>query len=216
MSSPSAKPPKFDLIVDLPESLLPTFTNVAAFADTHFKKGTQVANPGKPATATGQFLWSDFRTAIMTRPGTDIAFDRLQSTTIRAAEDESAAALAAKVTAFVADSFPDVAREPLAERVERVFADPSADESKGVLTAIRSHDAAKGSDKTGWEYRLICAYPNADLPGYFYALVTTVKYTDEATKKSGYLGIGGSTKHSYSADVIAMQVVVEKGFVGEA
>ena len=30
------------------------------------------------------------------------------------------------------------------------------------------------------------------------------------------LGMGGSTKHSYSADIIAMQVVVQKGFVGEA
>ncbi|KAM5534738.1 hypothetical protein V8D89_011602 [Ganoderma adspersum] len=216
MSSVSAKPPKFDLIVDLPESLLPTFTNVAAFADTHVKKqpvGTQVANPGKPAT--GQFIWSDFRTAITTRPGTDIAFDRVQSTTIRAAEDESAAALAAKVTAFIADSFPAVAREQLAERVELAFSKPSEDESKGVLTSIRSHDAEKGSDKTGWEYRLICAYPNADLSTHFYALVTTVKYTDETTKKSGYLGIGGSTKHSYSADVIAMQVAVEKGFGGD-
>ena len=169
-------PSEFDLIVDLPESLLPTFTNVAAFADAHVKKqsvGTHVANPSQPAT--GQFIWSDFRTAITTWPGTDIAFDRLQSTTIRAAEDESAADLAAKVTAFVADSFPDVAREQLAERVDGVFADPAEDASKGVLTSIKSHDAAKGSDKTGWEYRLICAYPNADLPGYFYALVTTVK-----------------------------------------
>ena len=169
-------PSEFDLIVDLPESLLPTFTNVAAFADAHVKKqsvGTQVANPSKPAT--GQFIWSDFRTAITTWPGTDIAFDRLQSTTIRAAEGETAADLATNVTAFIADSFSAVAREQLSERVELAFADPSEDESKGVLTSIKSHDAAKGSDKTGWEYRLICAYPNADLPGYFYALVTTVK-----------------------------------------
>ena len=42
------------------------------------------------------------------------------------------------------------------------------------------------------------------------------RYTDEAVKKSGMLGMGGSTKHSYSADVIAMQVAVEKGFAGEA
>nr|VWP01322.1 Pst2p [Ganoderma boninense] len=213
MSTP-IKPPKFHQIVDLPQSLLPTFTNVATFADTHVKKqsvGTQVAKPGKPAT--GQFIWTDFRTAITTRPGTDIAFDRVQSTTIRAAEDasEPATDLAAKVTGFIAGSFPAVAREELAERVEAAFADPSEDESKGVLTSVRSHDAAKGSDKTGWEYRLICAYPNADLPDHFYALVTTVKYTDEATKKPGRFGMGGSTKHSYSADVVAMQVAVEKG-----
>ncbi|PIL27371.1 hypothetical protein GSI_10518 [Ganoderma sinense ZZ0214-1] len=130
MSSPSAKSPKFDLIVDIPESLLPTFTNVATFADTHVKKqpvGSQVANPGKPATA--HFIWSDIRTAVTTRPGTDIAFDRLQSTTIRATEDasEPAADLAAKVTAFVADSFPALAREQLSERVEVAFAYPSED-----------------------------------------------------------------------------------------
>ncbi len=41
------------------------------------------------------------------------------------------------------------------------------------------------------------------------------RYTDEAIKKSGCLGIGGSIKHSYSADVVAMQVVVEKGFTEE-
>ncbi len=154
---------------------------MATFADTHVQKqpvGTHVASPGKPAA--GNFIWSDFRTSITTRPGTDIAFDRLQSTTIRAAEDasesESAADLAAKVTGFVADSFPAVARAQLAERVELAFADPSEDEAKGVLTALRSwHDAEKGSDKAGWEYRLICAYPNADLPNRFYALVTTVK-----------------------------------------
>ena len=42
------------------------------------------------------------------------------------------------------------------------------------------------------------------------------RYTDEAQKKSGVLGMGGSVKHSYSVDVIAMQVAVEKGFAGEA
>ena len=77
--------------------------------------------------------------------------------------------------AFISDSFPVVAREQLGERIEIAFGDPTEDESQGVLTSMKPHDAEKGSDKTGWEYRLICAYTNADLVDCFYALVTTVK-----------------------------------------
>ena len=40
---------------------------------------------------------------------------------------------------------------------------------------MASYDEAGGLDKTGWEHRLICAYPNGDLPDHFYSLVTTVK-----------------------------------------
>ncbi|KAI1798201.1 hypothetical protein LXA43DRAFT_979223 [Ganoderma leucocontextum] len=218
MSTPSTKSPKFDLIVDLPESLLPTFTRVATFAATHIAADNkQVADTHATDARTPagvHFTWSDFRNSITSRPGTDVAFDRVQSTTIHA-EDNSPAVLAAKVTDFIADSFSAVARAKLTEHIRRAFADPSKDEDKGVLTSMQSHDEDKGSDTTGWEYRLICAYPNADLPDHFYSLVTTVNYTDEAQKKSGYLGIGGSIKHSYSVDVIAMQVAVEKGFGGE-
>nr|VWO94888.1 N/A [Ganoderma boninense] len=217
----SAKPPKFDLIVDLPERLLPSFNNVATFAATHIAadqtpvQATSTPAPGQVAPAAPvHFIWNDFRDSITTRPGTDIAFDRVQSTTIHA-EDNTPAVLAAKVTEFVGNSFSAVPREELAKHVGRAFSDPAKDISKGVLTKMASHDQAKGLDKTGWEYRLICAYPNADLPDHFYSLVTTIKYTDEAQKKSGVLGMGGSVKHSYSVDVIAMQVAVEKGFVGD-
>ncbi|PIL27509.1 transporter [Ganoderma sinense ZZ0214-1] len=231
MSIPNTKPPKFDLIVDLPESLLPTFHRVATFAAAHIAAdktpqvtATRAATASEQVTTTDNaaakkpaavhFIWTDFRNSITTRPGTDIAFDRVQSTTIHA-EENTPAVLTAKVTEFVGDSFSAIPREKLAEHIGRAFADPFKDASKGVLTTMASHDQAKGLDKTGWEYRLICAYPNADLPDHFYSLVTTVKYTDEAQKKSGILGMGGSVKHSYSVDIIAMQVAVEKGFVGD-
>ncbi|KAI1798345.1 hypothetical protein LXA43DRAFT_1088452 [Ganoderma leucocontextum] len=134
MSSLSTKSPKFDLIVDLPESLLPTFTSVATFIDTHVTSdknqvvGTRVASPGgKPADV--HFKWSGFRNSITSRPGTDITFDRVQSTTIHS-QDNSAADPAAKVTGFIADSFPALAREQLTKRTNLAFADPSEHESR--------------------------------------------------------------------------------------
>ncbi len=142
---------------------------MATFAVTHIAAETSTRT-----SAAVHFIWSDFRNSITTRPGTDIAFDRVQSTTIHT-EDNSPAVLAAKVTDFIADSFSAAAREKLAEHIRRAFTDPSKDASKGVLTTMASHDEDKGSDKTGWEYRLICAYPNANLPDHFYSLVTTIK-----------------------------------------
>ena len=67
------------------------------------------------------------------------------------------------------------------------------------------------SSRRSSERELTCVHEGLPLtPGI------SCRYTDEAVKKSGMLGMGGSTKHSYSADVIAMQVAVEKGFAGEA
>ncbi|KAI1792746.1 hypothetical protein LXA43DRAFT_1004889 [Ganoderma leucocontextum] len=190
----------FDLILDLPELLQPTFTRVATFADTHVTFGeTQVGGNGTQAAT----------------PGTDIAFDRVQSTTIHN-EDGSAAHLAADVTGFIADSFPAVARERLAKRIGLAFTGPAKDALKGVLTRMESRDEELGWERAVWEYRLLCAYPNADLPGHFYTLVTTIRYTHEVKTEPGFLGLGrGSVKHSYSADVVAMRLAVEQGF-GEA
>ncbi|PIL27517.1 transporter [Ganoderma sinense ZZ0214-1] len=220
--SSSTNSPKFDLIVNLPDSLLPTFNRVASFAATHIAAdkaqfqatGTPAAPEQVSSAGAIHFIWTDFRNSITTRPGTDIAFDRVQSTTIHA-ESNSPDVFATKVTDFIADSFPGVVRAQLTQHVRNAFVGPASYASLGALTTTASHDVDKGLDKTGWEYRLICTYPNADLPDHFYSLVTTVKYTDEVQKKSGYLGIGGSVKHSYSVDIIAMQVAIEKGFVGD-
>lgn len=164
----------FDLIVDLPQSLLPTFNGVAAFAATHITAASSLQVASTQAPAGVHFVWTDFRHSIATRPGTDIVFDRVQSTTIHS-EDNSPAVLAAKVTEFIGDSFSAITRDKLAEHIRPAFADPSKDVSKGVLTTVASHDEDRGLDKTGWEYRLICAYPNADLSDRFYSLVITIR-----------------------------------------
>ena len=230
---------EFDLIVDLPESLLPTFTRAAAFADTHIKRqplDSQVCAPSNKL-AGECFMWSDFRTDIMTRPGTDIAFNRLQSTTIHASEGASdpEADLARKVMAFISDSFPVVAREQLGERIEIAFGDPTENESQGVITLMKSYDGeGLGQDRVGvpLDLRVHQRRPGrlllrvrhdsevrslSPLCALFLWLAWgwLRRYTDEAIKKSGILGMGGSTKHSYSADVVAMQVAVEKGFTAD-
>ena len=119
-------------------------------------------------------LWSDLRDSITSRPGTDIAFDLVQSTTIHN-EDGSAAHLAAGVTDFIAGVFPAIAREKLMEHVGLVFTDPAEAALKDAVTVMESRDVEKGWEMAGWEYRLLCAYPNADLPGHFYTIVATIR-----------------------------------------
>nr|VWO97092.1 Ca/Cm-dependent protein kinase B [Ganoderma boninense] len=202
--------PRFDRIVDLPQPLLPTFERVGSFADTHVSSSE--ANGGdKDIPAGGQLIWSDLRDSISTRPGTDIAFDLVQSTTIHN-EDSSTAHLAAGATKFIVGSFSAIAQEKLMDLVGLAFADGSAKAAGGAMTVMQSKNEDEHWERTGWEYRLLCAYPNADLPGHFYTVVATIKYTHEVKTEPGLFGFGGSVKHSYKADVVAMRLAVEKGF----
>ncbi|PIL28912.1 transporter [Ganoderma sinense ZZ0214-1] len=208
--SSSTTSPKLDQIVNLPEPLLPTLDRVASFADTHVSF-SEARSGGNDTPAGVHLVWSDLRDSISSRPGTDIAFDLVQSTTIHN-DDGSVTHLAADVTEFLADLFPAVAREKLMDRVGAVFAGGPSKAGDGTVTVMQSRDEEGGWERTGWEYRLLCAYPNVDLLDHFYTIVATIRYTHEVKREPGFFGLGGSVKHSYKADVVAMRLAVEEGF----
>lgn len=108
-----------------------------------------------------------------------MAFDQIQSTTLRASQDSPhpKADIAAKVIAFIADSFPAVSREELAKHVKRGFGESAEEVSNSDPASMRLDSEAAGVvlNKIEWEYRFIYGYPIADQADHFDALVATVK-----------------------------------------
>ena len=90
--------------------------------------------------------------------------------------------------------------------IETTFTNLSHSEESGFASY------SKTDTNTSWQYRIVFAFPNPDLPTYFYSLVTTIELAADIQEKSGWFGITGSSKKNFSAKIDAMQLVVNKEF----
>jgi hypothetical protein len=73
-------------------------------------------------------------------------------------------------------------------------------------------DQSSSGNNSSWQYRVLFAFPNPDLPNDFYSLVTTIKLEADIKEESSWWGLVSSSSRNFSAEITAMQLVVTKGF----
>ena len=59
---------------------------------------------------------------------------------------------------------------------------------------------------------MLFSVPNPDLPDWFYTLVTTIKLEADIQNESSWWGLVSSSSQNFSADISAMELIVQKGF----
>ena len=80
---------------------------------------------------------------------------------------------------------------------------------EGGFASFRKSSQAHYSS---WEYRILFAFPNPDLPTDFYSMVTTIQINADIEEESSWWGLTSSSKKNFSASVSALRLVVTKGF----
>jgi hypothetical protein len=98
--------------------------------------------------------------------------------------------------------------EGLKANIETTFTNLKTASSNGWA----SFSSSSNSKNSSWEYRVLFAFPNPDLPTDFYSLVTTIKLEANITEETSWWGLSSSTSKNFSAAVTSAQLVITKGF----
>ena len=117
------------------------------------------------------FNWGGFKDAVVAHPGTDLAFDKLQATSITN-QTTSVDDMAGKIAQFLVDTFAlKVAnQDSLKAQINSAFNNMEKEEHSGWFSSYKNE--GHGSS---WEYRIVFALPNPDHPDWFYSVVSTIK-----------------------------------------
>ncbi|KAK7032131.1 hypothetical protein VNI00_013305 [Paramarasmius palmivorus] len=205
-------PVYFDQFSKLPPNLVITAIEVTKFA-AHY------VNLEDPKS----FKWQEFLDGINSYPGKlivpnslqikcdDLAMDKFQNNTINQ-QTATVQTMVDKIVDFlrvvlsVALSGADIAA--LAKNIETTFTDLRTAKENGWADFSKS----SSSNNSSWQYRVQFAFPNPDLPDYFYSLVTTIKLEADIKEESSWWGLESSTQKNFSAVIDAMQLIVSQGF----
>ena len=157
------------------------------------------------------FDWPSFKSAVGDYKGDDLTFDEFDKDTI-AQNEYTVDVMVDKIVDFLAKAL-SVVLDPTAivslrAKVENTFTSLKEKSSDGFLSFNKSTDGHNSS----WEYRIQFAFPNPDLPNFFYSLVTTILLEADVVEESGWWGLTSSTSKNFSATIDAMELVVMKGF----
>ncbi|THU89956.1 volvatoxin A2 precursor [Dendrothele bispora CBS 962.96] len=157
------------------------------------------------------FDWSGLQNAINAYKGDDLTFDKFKENTINQSE-ATVSTMVDKIVDFlrivlsVVLNPQDVAA--LRKNIETTFTDLKTAKDNGWADFSKSSSGQNSS----WEYRVLFAFPNPDLPDFFYSLVTTIKLEANIKEESSWWGLQSSTSKNFSAAIDAMELVVMKGF----
>jgi hypothetical protein len=117
-----------------------------------------------------------------------------------------------KIVKFLVDAFSVVLSASdivaLTANITTTFTDLKVAKENGWADFSKSSSANNSS----WQYRVLFAFPNPDLPTDFYSLVTTIKLEADIKEESSWWGLVSSSSRNFSAEITAMELVVTKGF----
>ena len=197
---------EFDAFSKLPADLVPTSFQVMKFAGKYLK----VEGDGKR-----WFDWAGFNSAVGNYQGDDLTLDKFKNTTI-AQSNNTVDTIVNKIVDFLIKAL-SIALNPtsiaaIAATIEATYTNLKEESSEGFLDFNKSSDGHNSS----WEYRIQFAFPDENLPEYFYSLVTTILLVADIKEESGWWGLTSSTSKNFSATIDAMELVVKKGFTNPA
>jgi len=162
-------------------------------------------------TDDNYFNWGAFQKAVSDYKGDDLTFDKFKSNRINQSES-TVKVMVDKIVAFLRDVLsillPESEILALAATIESTFTNLKNAQSNGWADFSKS----KSGENSSWEYRVLFAFPNPDLPDFFYSLVTTIKLEANIKEESSWWGLVGSSSRNFSAQIDAMELVVLKGF----
>lgn len=157
------------------------------------------------------FDWGSFTTSVNNYKGEDLTFDKYKNTTI-ASSESTVSTMVERIVKFLVEALSVVLDQKditsLRTTIETTFTNLKEKSSNGFLDFNKSNDGHNSS----WEYRVQFAFPNLDLPDYFYSLVTTIKLEADVSEESEWWGLVASSSKNFSAVIDAMELVVKKGF----
>ncbi|KAF8827802.1 delta-endotoxin CytB [Lentinula edodes] len=190
----------FNQFSKLPENLVTTAIQVLQFS-AHF------VDLKEPKT----FHWDQFLDGINNYKGDDLTFDKYQNNTINQ-QSATVSIMVDKIVDFlrvvlsVALSEEDISA--LSKNIETTFTNLKEAKDNGWA----DFSTSSSSSNSSWEYRVLFAFPNPDLPNFFYSLVTTIKLEADIQEESSWWGLESSTRKNFAATIDAMELVVLKGF----
>nr|QJI08297.1 delta-endotoxin [Beauveria bassiana] len=192
---------KFDIFSKLPSHLVHTSSQVMAYAGDYLKLETE----GK------WYDWTSFKQSLDQYKGDDITFDKYKEVTIDQHE-RTVKIMVDQIVKYLVDVLsvtPSAAElKALTVTIQATFTTLKEKSSHGWLNFSSTTDHHNSS----WEYRIQFAFPNPDIPDYFYALITTIKLEADITDESEWWGLVFFTKKSFSAEIKAMELIVKEGF----
>lgn len=190
----------FDQFSRLPGNLLSTAIQVMKFASNFLNVATTV------------FDWQGFLDAINAYRGSDLALSKYQNNSIHQ-QTATVEVMVNKIVDFLRSALSVVLTsteiEALRANVEATFTNLETATDEGWASFSYNNIAQNSS----YEYRVLFAFPNADLPDWFYSLVTTIKLTADIREQSSWWGLVSSSSKNFSAEITAMELIVQQGFV---
>ncbi|GAW06465.1 volvatoxin A2 precursor [Lentinula edodes] len=167
----------FNQFSKLPENLVTTAIQVLQFS-AHF------VDLKEPKT----FHWDQFLDGINNYKGDDLTFDKYQNNTINQ-QSATVSIMVDKIVDFlrvvlsVALSEEDISA--LSKNIETTFTNLKEAKDNGWA----DFSTSSSSSNSSWEYRVLFAFPNPDLPNFFYSLVTTIKLEADIQEESSWWGL---------------------------
>ena len=154
------------------------------------------------------FDWPGFKSAIDSYKGDDLSFDKFKVTTI-ARSEATVSIMVNKIAQFLLDALSVVIdKTELSATIEATFTNLKSASFNGWANFSKSNN----SQNSSWEYRVLFSVPNPDLPNWFYSLVTTIKLEADIQEEESWWGLVSSSSHNFSADISAMELIVQEGF----
>ncbi|EJP62706.1 volvatoxin A2 precursor [Beauveria bassiana ARSEF 2860] len=192
---------KFDSFSKLPTWLLPTSSQVMAYAGNYDKSDLEGI----------RFDWNSFKQSIGQNASGDIAFDKEKVVTIDR-QDRTVQTMVDQIVSFLADalSYPMSQHDikALNKTIQTTFYNLKNKSSYGFLNFSSTTDHHNSS----WTYNINFAFPNPDIPNYFNSLISTVILEADITDVSEWWGLEFNTTKSFSAKIHSIELVVKKGF----
>ncbi|PIL27518.1 transporter [Ganoderma sinense ZZ0214-1] len=190
----------FDEFSKLPAPLIPAAAKIMKLSNRFV-----VFDDAQKVTS---FNWGGFKDAVVAHPGTNLAFDKLQATSITN-QTASVDDMASKIAQFLVDTFALKANntDGLRAQINSAFNNLEKKENSGWFSSY--HNEGHGSS---WEYRIVFALPNPDHADWFYSVVSTIKLTADILETRGWFGLTSESKHNFTADITAMELVVNKSY----
>ncbi|KAJ3814067.1 delta-endotoxin CytB [Lentinula aff. lateritia] len=143
--------------------------------------------------------------------GDDLTFDKYQNNRINQ-QSATVSTMVDKIVDFlcvvlsVALTEKDISA--LSKNIETTFTNLENARDNGWADFSMSSSSSNSS----WEYQVLFAFPNPDLPDFFYSLVTTIKLEADIKEEKSWWGLVHSDRRNFAATIDAMELVVLRGF----
>ncbi|KAM3457072.1 hypothetical protein MY5147_008952 [Beauveria neobassiana] len=195
------KSTKFDNFSKLPSGLVHTSLEVTKYAGDYLKLEKDKS----------WYDWKSFKQSLDQYKGDDLTFDKYKEVTIDQHE-RTVQIMVDQIVKYLVDvlsiALGAAEIKALTATIQATFTTLKEKSSHGWLNFNKSSNGTNSS----WEYRIQFAFPNPDIPDYFYALITTIKLEADITDESEWWGLVASSSKNFSAEIKAMELIVKEGF----